>query len=204
MNTGYRIKPVKRSRALGLALTPKAGKYMNKRPYPPGQHGPSQRPGRKVSDYKEQLMEKQRLRAQYNIHERQMRNYFARAQKKTGNTADLLIQLLESRLDAVVLRSGLARTIYAARQYVSHKHITVNGKSVNIPSFRVRVGDTIAIAEKSKNMICFKDSLFNAEEAPGYLEVNKEEMTVNMKYYPKRDEVPVICEMSLVIEFYSR
>ena len=108
----YNGPKVKLSRKLGVALTPKAGKYMEKKPYGPGQHGPTKFRRDKMSDYKRQLVEKQRLRAQYNIHERQMRNYYKKAAQKSGSTSENLIQMLESRLDAVVLRGGLARTIF--------------------------------------------------------------------------------------------
>src|SRR5919109_3077612 len=113
----YTGPKVKLSRSLGIALTPKAAKYMERRPYPPGQHG-AQKKHRRGSDYKQQLLEKQRLRFQYNITERQMRNYFHKAERSRLNTGDALIQLLERRLDATVLHGGLAKTIYAARQYV--------------------------------------------------------------------------------------
>src|SRR5918912_3886980 len=136
---------VKIARALGIALTPKAARVMERRPNPPGQHGAS--PRRKVSDYKKQLLEKQRLRAQYNVSERQLRNAFAEASRKSGNTGVRLLQLLELRLDAVVLRAGFVRTIYAARQAVTHGHVLVNGKRVDRPSRRVKPGDVISLAQ---------------------------------------------------------
>src|SRR4029079_2167436 len=115
---------VKIARALGIALTPKAARIMERRPNPPGQHGATTR--RKVSDYKKQLLEKQRLRAQYNISERQLQNAFTEATRQSGNTGVNLVRLLEMRLDAVVMRAGFARTIYAARQAVVHGHVMVN------------------------------------------------------------------------------
>ena len=193
---------VKLSRQLGVALTPKAAQIMENKAYPPGQHGPSKRQG-KMSDYKRQLLEKQRLRAQYNIHERQLLNYYKKAARKTGNTSDNLIQMLERRLDAVVLRGGLARTIYAARQFVGHGHIWVNGKPVDIPSYLVKEGDVIQVKERSRRMDAFQDAVKNANP-PEYLSISKPEMAVTFIDYPNRDQVPVICELSLVVEYYSR
>ncbi len=195
---------VKLSRALGIALTPKSRRYMENRPYPPGQHGPSRRGRGKFSAYKRQLLEKQRLRAQYNIHERQMRKYFLKASGRRENTADTLIQLLESRLDAVVMRGGLARTIYAARQYVRHGHILVNGKPLDIPSAAVRPGDEVTVKDTSRKLPCFHDALDTAGEIPPYLHLDKEGMKIQLVYLPPRDEVPVLCEMPQVIEYYSK
>ncbi|HEV7365406.1 MAG TPA: 30S ribosomal protein S4, partial [Gemmatimonadales bacterium] len=127
---------VKLARQLGIPLTPKAQRVMERRPNPPGQHGAS--PRRKISGYKKQLIEKQRLRAQYNLSERQMSNAFAEAIRQPGNTGVRLLQFLEFRLDAIVLRAGFVRTIYAARQAVTHGHLQVNGKKVDRPSYRLK------------------------------------------------------------------
>ncbi len=195
---------VKLSRRLGIPLTRKAAKVMESRPHPPGQHGPGQMFRRnKMSDYKVQLLEKQRLRAQYNIHERQLRNYYRMASRQVGNTAEALVQLLEQRLDAVVFRGGLAPTIYAARQYVSHKHILVNGKSVNIPSYQLKEGDVISVRQKSRKMDMFQSAIDGANP-PAYLELSPENFSVTFKYLPIREEVPVVCEVSRVVEYYSR
>ncbi len=195
---------VKKSRALGIALTPKADRYLNKRPYPPGQHGLQQQMRRrKMSPYKMQLTEKQKLRAQYNIHERQMRNYYAKASRK-GDMINSLVQLLECRLDAVILRAGLARSIYAARQYVNHGHVLVDGKKVDIPSFQVKPDQVVSIKEKSRRMDCFQIALDTAPNCPPYVERNKKNFSAKFLYNPPREEVPVICEVPLVIEFYSR
>ncbi|MHB0858121.1 MAG: 30S ribosomal protein S4 [Anaerolineae bacterium] len=196
---------VKRSRSLGIALTPKAAEIMERRPNPPGQHGGGRtgRGPRRESDFKRQLMEKQRLKAQYNIAEAQMRNYMRAAVRRPESTADALIQLLESRLDAVVMRGGLARTIYAARQYVSHGHIEVNGKRVNIPSYRVRVGDVVSVREKSRSMVVFEEAMDGASP-PEYLDLARDNMAITLRYLPKREEVPVIAEIASIIEFYSR
>ena len=139
---------VKKSRALGVALTPKAQKYMKNRPYPPGQHG--QRRRRRPSDYGVQLLEKQRLRFQYNVSESQLRKAYKQATRMPGSTGDNLVQLLETRMDCLVLRAGLAPTIYAARQYVTHGHFRLNGKKATIPSQRLKVGDVITVREKSQ------------------------------------------------------
>ncbi|MHB1294120.1 MAG: 30S ribosomal protein S4 [Anaerolineae bacterium] len=196
---------VKRSRSLGIPLTPKAAEIMEKRPNPPGQHGGGRtgRGRRQESDYKRQLLEKQRLKAQYNIPESQMRNYMQAAVRRHENTGDVLIQMLESRLDAVVMRGGLARTIYAARQYVSHGHILVNGRRVNIPSYRVRVGDVVSVAEKSRKMVVFEEAMEGAHP-PEYLDLLRDAMSVTLRYLPKREQVPVIAEIPSIIEFYSR
>lgn len=201
----YTGPKVKLSRAAGVPLTPKALKYMERKPYRPGQHGPNQRFGRSTpSDFKRQLMEKQKLRLQYNIHERQLLNYYKKAIRQPGNTGDNLLRLLESRLDALVLRGGLARSIYAARQYVSHKHITVNGQRVNIPSYQVQPGDVISVREKSRKVPVFTEALESAAAAPDYLEVTPDSFSIKFVRLPEADEIPIICEVPLVVEFYSR
>ena len=194
---------VKLSRQLGIALTPKAAKVMEKKPHPPGEHGLKQNFRRKLSDFKRQLMEKQKLRAQYNIHERQMRNYFDKAQRKKGNTGDNLLQMLEMRLDAVVLRGGLARTIYAARQLVTHGHIMVNGVRVDVPAYTCSAGDVVSVKAKSQQLPGILDAIGDAQQIP-YLSLNRNAMTVQVLDLPQRDFIPVICDVPLVIEFYSR
>lgn len=195
---------VKLSRSLGIALTPKASKYMERRPYGPGEHGPPHLSRRsKTSPYKQQLIEKQRLRAQYNVHEKQMVNYYKKAAAKTGNTGDNLVALLESRLDALVLRGGLANSIYAARQFVNHGHISVNGKRVNIPAFSASPGDVISVAEKSKKMLPFQQVPYTTNQ-PDYIEFDKASMSVRYTRIPEREQVPVICEVPLVVEYYSK
>jgi small subunit ribosomal protein S4 len=194
---------VKLSRHLGIALTPKAAKVMEKKPHPPGEHGLKQNFRRKLSDYKRQLMEKQKLRAQYNVHERQLRNYFDKAQRKKGNTGDNLLQMLEMRLDSVVLRGGLARTIYAARQLVTHGHILVNGARVDVPGYTCSAGDVVAVKAKSQQLPGILDAIGDAQQIP-YLSLNRNAMTVQVLDTPQRDFIPVICDVPLVIEFYSR
>jgi len=200
----YNGPKIKKSRSLGIPLTPKSDRYLNKRPYPPGQHGLTQQMRRrKMSPYKMQLLEKQKLRAQYNIHERQMRNYYEKASRK-GDMNNSLVQLLESRLDAVVARAGLARSIYAARQYVGHGHIQVDGQKVDIASYRVRPGQVVTVKEKSRKLDCFQIAMDTAGNCPPYLERDKKNFSVKFLYDPPRDEVPVLCELPLVIEYYSR
>lgn len=192
---------VKIARALGIALTPKAARIMERRPNPPGQHGAATR--RKVSDYKKQLLEKQRLRAQYNISERQLQNAFSFAIRQPGNTGVRLLQLLELRLDAVVLRAGFVRTIYAARQAVVHGHLLVNGRRVDQPARRLQPGDTVALSAKSRDLPMFTVPLENAR--PGaHLELDRDKRSVRVREIPEREQIPVQCEVSLIVEYYSR
>ena len=200
-------RQVRLSRALGLALTPKAVKHFEKRPYPPGEHGRTAR--RKESDYAVRLREKQRLRAQYGLREKQMTRVFEEARKESGLTGEAFVELLEMRLDALVLRSGFARTILQARQTVLHRHILVDGKIVDRPSFRVQPGQTLQIKPKSQATVPFQVAAAGAHRdvlpaVPGYLEVQLEKLSSVLVRRPTRDEVPVTCEVQLVVEYYSR
>ncbi|KAB2346111.1 30S ribosomal protein S4 [Actinomadura rudentiformis] len=195
---------VRLSRALGIPLTPKSVKYFEARPYPPGVHG---RARKNESDYKVRLREKQRLRAQYNIREAQLRNAFAKATKVKGaKTGEALIVDLERRLDSLVLRAGFARTIYQARQFVVHRHILVNGRRVDRPSYRLRPGDVITIAERSRSMEPFQVAAtgVHSEKVPGYLDVRHDALAAQFTRLPERSEIPVICDEQLVVEHYSR
>jgi small subunit ribosomal protein S4 len=193
---------VRLSRALGIPLTPKSVEYFERRPFPPGEHG---RKRRKDSDYSTRLKEKQRLRAQYDISETQLRAAFDRAKRSGGKTGEALIQDLESRLDATVLRAGFARTIYQARQFVTHQHVLVNGNRVDRPSYRLRQGDFIEVAAKSKRKEPFLVAASGAHaDAPAYLEVRLTDLIARVDRTPGRDEVPVVCEEQLVVEYYSR
>ena len=194
---------VRRSRALGIPLTPKCVRYFERRPYPPGEHG---RKRRTASDYSTRLLEKQRLRAQYDISETQLRSAFDRARRGGGKTGEELItHQLESRLDAVVLRAGFARTIYQARQAVTHHHVTVNGRRVDRPSYRVVPGDVVAIAERSRRKDPFLVAASGAHaDAPRYLQVALADLVCRVEREPTREEVPVVCEEQLVVEYYSR
>ena len=191
---------VRLSRALGVPLTPKAVKYFEARPYPPGGHG---RARKRETDYKLRLREKQRLRAQYNISERQLQNAFTEATRQSGNTGVNLVRLLEMRLDAVILRSGFARTIYAARQAVVHGHVLVNGRKVDRPSRRLQPGDAVALAARSRDLTAFTVPLENARP-PAYLDLDKERRAVRVRELPERDQIPVQAELSLIVEYYSR
>jgi small subunit ribosomal protein S4 len=193
---------VRLSRRLGLPLTPKAVGYFERRPYPPGEHG---RKRKQQSDYSTRLLEKQRLRAQYDVSETQLRRAFDRARRTGGKTGEALIQDLESRLDATVLRAGFARTIYQARQFVTHQHVLVNGRRVDRPSYRLRPGDWVSIAERSRTKEPFQVAASGAHaDAPAYLEVRLADLTARVERVPAREEVPVVCEEQLVVEYYSR
>lgn len=200
-------RTVKASRALGVALTPKAQKYLDRRPYGPGQHGRTRR--KADSDYSVRKREKQRLRAQYGIREAQMLRYYEEARRQEGLTGETLIELLESRLDALVLRAGFARTIAQARQFVVHRHIVVNGKRVDRPSFRVKPGQMIHVHERSDKFEPFQVAAAGAHqevlpEVPGYLTVEIEKLQATLTRKPTRAEVPVTCEEQLVVEYYAR
>jgi small subunit ribosomal protein S4 len=198
----YTGPKVKLSRKLGIELTQKSHKYSTRKPYPPGQHGATKR-RLKQSDYGRQLFEKQKLRYQYNISERQMRNYFEKASKLVGNTGDILIQLLESRLDAFIFRAGFARSMYSARQLVTHGHIIINGKRVNIPSCQIKVNDLVSIKEKLRKDEVIQDSIRSAAP-PSYIEISKADFSAKYLFTPSREEIQAICDVPLVVEFYSR
>jgi len=165
-------------------------------------HGQNRRPS-KQSDYGKQLIEKQRLQYQYNLTEKQVRKYYQAASRKQGNTSDILLQLIETRLDALVLRSGFARSIYQARQLVSHGHFKINGKKCNIPSYCMRVGDVITVRDKSRDLEIFPAAQQIAT-TPEYLTVDDKKLTATLARLPEHDEVPVQCEIAYVVEFYSR
>lgn len=194
------------SRALGIALTPKAAKYLEKRPYAPGEHGRTKR--KQDSDYAVRLREKQRLRAQYGIREAQLRIQFEEARKTAGLTGENLVEQLEMRLDALVLRAGFARTTAQARQMVVHRHILVDGQLVDRPSFRVKPGQLIHVKPKSEGMEPFQVAAAGGHvdvlpKVPGYLEVELDKLQARMVRRPKRAEVPVTCEVQLVVEYYA-
>jgi len=200
-------RTVRQSRALGIALTPKAEKYFERRPYGPGQHGRARK--KADSNYAVQLKEKQRLRAQYNIREAQMRRAYLEAKRIEGQTGKNLVEILETRLDALVLRSGFTRTIAQARQAVVHRHIMVDGVRVDRPSFRVKPGQLIHVHPKSEKMAPFQVAATGAHQdvlpdTPPYLNVEIEKLHAKLERAPKREEIPVICEEQLVVEYYSR
>ena len=179
---------------------------VGRRAYGPGQHG--QRKSRKLSDYGTQLHAKQKLKGYYgNINEHQFRRYYEEAARRTGDTGEHMIGLLERRLDAVVFRAKFVPTPFAARQLVSHGHVTVNGKRVNIASYLVEEGDVVALTPKAKEMALVLEASKSPErETPDYIEVDHGKMTAKYLRTPKLADVPYAVQMqpSLVVEFYSR
>jgi small subunit ribosomal protein S4 len=170
----------------------------------PGQHGRTS--GARLSDAGKQLREKQKVKRMYGVLERQFRRYFAEASKRKGNTGETLLQLLECRLDNVVYRMGLASTRAEARQLVSHKAITVNGETVNIPSAQVRPNDVVAVREKARKQARIQDALNLAEQGgmPGWVSVDKTKMEGVFKQVPDRSEFAADVNESLIVELYSR
>jgi small subunit ribosomal protein S4 len=174
---------------------------MKKRTNPPGQSGIQRK--RRKSDYGVQLLEKQRLRFQYNVGEKYLQRMFERASRMSGATGENLITLLETRMDAVVLRAGLAPTIYAARQYVTHGHFTVNGEKATIPSQRLKPGDVITVKPRSQSIAIFNELRSQGSAIP-YVESDLGSYTARFAFVPEREDIPVTCEEHLVVEFYSR
>ena len=177
---------------------------IEKRNYPPGQHG--QRRSSRLSDYGVQLREKQKLRRIYGVLEKQFRSYYAEADRKKGITGENLLQMLESRLDNVAYKMGLGGSRTEARQIVRHNSILVNGKSVNIPSYQVQPGDSISVADQSKDQLRIKSALEAADERglPEWLEVDVKKLTGIFKNRPERDDLPSTINESLVVELYSK
>ncbi len=174
-----------------------------RRPYPPGQHGPTRR--KKLSDYAQRLMEKQKLRFHYCLSEKQLKKYVKKANAQKGNTATNLLSSLECRLDNMVFRIGFAPTMPAARQFTTHGHVFVNGRKVNIPSYVVQKGDVISINEKSKWADRVKDLVEdpNNLEKPSYLDVAGDCKSATMIENPNAEHCPVVLDSQLIIEYYS-
>ncbi|MCH6265789.1 MULTISPECIES: 30S ribosomal protein S4 [Neobacillus] len=191
----------KLSRRLGISLSG-TGKELEKRPYAPGQHGPNQR--KKLSEYGLQLQEKQKLRHMYGVNERQFRNLFDRAGKLGGVHGENFMVLLESRLDNVVYRLGLARTRRAARQLVNHGHILVDGARVDIPSYRLAAGQTISVREKSRNLDVIKEAIEATNFVPDFLTFDADKLEGTFTRLPERSELPAEINETLIVEFYSR
>ncbi|EPZ37765.1 MULTISPECIES: 30S ribosomal protein S4 [Anoxybacillus] len=189
------------SRRLGISLSG-TGKELQKRPYPPGQHGPGQR--KKLSEYGMQLQEKQKLRHMYGVNERQFRKTFEEAGKMAGKHGENFMILLESRLDNLVYRLGFARTRRQARQLVNHGHILVDGSRVNIPSYRVKPGQTISVREKSRNLQIIKEALEVNNFVPDYLTLDADKLEGTYTRLPERSELPAEINEALIVEFYSR
>ncbi len=178
-------------------------KFLEKKGFPPGQHGQNKR-RRKQSEYGIQLQEKQKAKYTYGILEKQFRNVFAKASRKKGITGENLLKLIEARLDNVVFRMGIAPTRAGARQLVSHRHITVNGKVVNIPSYSVREGDIVGIREKSKSLIAITDSLESGHKSFSWIEWDDEKKQGKFLNYPPREEIPENIKEQLIVELYSK
>ena len=179
-----------------------ADKVLSKRNYPPGQHGNSRK--RKTSEYGVQLKEKQKAKYTYGVLEKQFRNLFAKATRTKGITGEVLLQLLESRLDNVVYRLGFAPTRAAARQLVSHKHIVVNGSVVNIPSYQVKAGDVIAVNESKQSHEMFASLKGLKVNTPKWLEMNTEALTGKVLALPEREDIDLNIQEHLIVEYYSR
>jgi small subunit ribosomal protein S4 len=193
-------------RRLGQNIWGRAKSPINDRDYGPGQHG--QRRKSKLSDYGIQLRAKQKLKGYYgNINERQFKNIYKEATRLKGDTSENLVGLLERRLDAIVYRAKFVPTVFAARQFVNHGHVKVNGRRVNIASYRCSVGDVIEVGSKAKEMALVIEAMQSAErDVPDYLNVDHTKMTASLVRVPQLGDVPypVMMEPNLVVEFYSR
>ncbi len=193
-------------RRLGQNIWGRAKSPINDRDYGPGQHG--QRRKSKLSDYGIQLRAKQKLKGYYgNITERQFKNIYKEATRLKGDTSENLVGLLERRLDAIVYRAKFVPTVFAARQFVNHGHVKVNGRRVNIASYRCSVGDVIELGSKAKEMALVMEAVQSAErDVPDYLNVDHSKMTASLVRIPQLGDVPypVMMEPNLVVEFYSR
>ncbi|PHR74117.1 MAG: 30S ribosomal protein S4 [Lutibacter sp.] len=180
-----------------------ADKSFEKRNFPPGQHGNNRRRGKK-SEYAVQLQEKQKAKYTYGILERQFRGLFKKASASRGITGEVLLQLCESRLDNVVFRLGIAPTRRGARQLVSHRHITVNGELVNIPSYALKAGDVIAVREKSKSLEAVERSLANSSHASEWLTWNDDTLQGTFVSVPERLQIPENINEQFIVELYSK
>jgi len=193
-------------RRLGENIWGRPKSPVNKREYGPGEHG--QRRRQKTSDFGLQLRAKQKLKGHYgNITEKQFKSIYREAERVKGDTSENLIGLLERRLDAIVYRSKLVPTVFSARQFVNHGHVLVNGKKVNIPSYRCKVGDVIEVREKSRDMGLVLEATQSSErDTPDYLDVDHTKLKVGLNRIPVLSDVPypVMMEPNLVIEYYSR
>ena len=189
-------------RRVGAALCGRPNCPSEKRPYPPGQHG---RGRKRISEYQTRLLEKQKLRAIYGIQERQMRSYYDRATRSPGVTGEEMLRQLERRLDTICLRLGFALTTPQARQLVSHGHVSLNGKRIDVPSAQARPGDEITLSAKARNFVFVREALEITPDPPPYLYRNKDEVSGAFTRLPERDEIPlpVPIEERMIVEFYS-
>jgi len=178
-------------------------KSFDKKNYPPGQHGQNRRRGKK-SEYAIQLMEKQKAKYTYGILEKQFRNLFTKAKRKEGVTGEVLLQLCESRLDNVVYRMGISTSRRGARQLVSHRHITVNGELLNIPSYSLRPGDVVGVREKSKSLQAIEDALTANSSVYEWITWNSEKKEGTFVAVPERLQIPENIKEQLIVELYSK
>jgi small subunit ribosomal protein S4 len=192
----------KMCRRVGAPLCGRPNCPSNKRPYPPGQHG---RGRKRISEYQTRLLEKQKLRHIYGVNEKQMRRYYERANQSRAVTGEEMIRQLETRLDTVCRRLGLALTTSQARQLVSHGHVAIDGRRNDVPSAQVKPGQTITLSPKARNFIFVREALEVTPEPPMYLYRNKEEVSGVLSRHPERDEIPlpVTLDERLIVEFYS-
>ncbi len=196
--TGPRLRIVRR---LGTDLPGLTRKIADRRPYPPGQHGQRRR---RFSEFKKQLYEKQKLRFNYGLTEQQMRNLFTEAQRSKNPAGQMLLQLLEQRLDNIVFRCGIAPTIPAARQLVVHGHIMVDGRKTDRPSYRVEPGEEVAVQEESRNLEVIEDSVAAPTlRLPSYLSFDDNAKVGKMESLPSREDTPIQVDETLVVEYYS-
>ncbi|WP_426574175.1 30S ribosomal protein S4 [Aquihabitans sp. McL0605] len=201
----YTGPKVKISRRLGVNIfeNDKGSKALNKRPYPPGEHGRSRR--RQPSEYLLQLQEKQKAKYIYGVLERQFSNLYKEASRQKGVTGENLLRMLEQRLDNMVFRAGWASTRPQARQFVSHGMINVNGKRVDIPSYRVRKGDVISLREKSRQMIVIRHNIDTIDRLkPNWFEVGDSGFQVTINELPVREQIDVPVREQLIVELYSK
>lgn len=197
--TGPRLKKM---RGLGIDLPGLSRKSTAKRPYPPGQHGGRRRG--KDSEYKKQLVEKQKLRFNYGVHERHMRKLMKEA-RRSGDTGTKLLEMLESRLDNVVFRAGFAATIPGARQLVNHGHVTIDGRKMDRASYRVKVGEQISVSPKAKNFPPVEETWKHpAHERPAWLVCDTNTMTASMESLPAKDSLLFPIDENLVLEYYAK
>lgn len=198
--TGPRTR---RSRRVGQLLDDNKAKYYDRRPYPPGEHG---RRRIRETDYLIQMREKQKMRQIYGVLEKQFRRYYREAARSKGITGDTLLQFLECRLDNVVYRAGFARTRPQARQMVNHGHFRVNGRKVDIPSYRVRAGDVVTVKDRSRDSIVIRQALDTLGErvAPGWLEINPDDRQITVSQIPNRSQIDTEVQEQLVVELYSK
>ena len=189
-------------RRVGAAICGRPNCPSNKRPYPPGLHG---RGRKRLTEYHMRLVEKQKLRAIYGVGERQFRRYFHKAARRRGVTGEELIRELETRIDTVILRLGFALSMRQARQLVSHGHVKIDGRTVNVPSAQVRPGQTIELSDRARNFISVREALELSPDPPPYLYRNVSELQGTLSRSPERSEIPLPVDVDerLIVEFYA-